>query len=59
MGEKRKRKKRKKEKEGNETKKEKEVELNTYGKAFEKDFGNMEVLIEEEEVCDFPGGDTA
>ena len=41
------------------TKKEKEVELNTCGKAFEKDFGNMEVLIEEEEVCDFPGGDTA
>ena len=39
--------------------KRKEVELNTYGKAFEEDFGNMEVLIEEEEVCDFPGGDTA
>ncbi len=37
----------------------KEVELNIYGKAFEKDFGDMEVLIKEEEVCDFPGGDAA
>ena len=36
-----------------------EVELNTYRKAFEEDFGNMEVLVEEEEVCDFPGGDAA
>ena len=41
------------------TKKEKEVELNTCGKAFEEDFGNMEVLIKEEEVCDFPGGDAS
>ena len=41
------------------TKNEKEVELNTCGKAFEEDFGNMEVLIKEEEVCDFPGGDAA
>ena len=37
----------------------KEVELNTCGKAFEKGFGDMEVLIKEEEVCDFPGGDAA
>ena len=52
----------KKEKEKRERKKEKErkeIELNTCGKAFEEDFGNMEVLIEEEEVCDFPGGDAA
>ena len=41
------------------TNKEIEVELNTCGKPFEEDFGNMEVLIKEEEVCDFPGGDTA
>ena len=42
-----------------EQKKRKEVELNTCGKALEEDFGNMEVLIKEEEVCDFPGGDAA
>ena len=48
-----------KEKEKEKEKKRKEVELNTYRKAFEEDFGNMEVLIKEEEVCDFPGGDTA
>ena len=47
------------EKEKEKEKKRKEVELNTYGKAFEENFGNMEVLIEEEEVCDFPGGDAA
>ena len=40
-------------------KEKKEVELNTCGGAFEKDFGDMEVLIKEEEVCDFPGGDAA
>ena len=40
-------------------KKRKEVELNTCGGALEEGFGNMEVLIEEEEVCDFPGGDAA
>jgi len=32
---------------------------NTYRKAFKEDFGNMEVLIKEEEVCDFSGGDAA
>ena len=37
----------------------KEVELNTCGEALEEGFGNMEVLIKEEEVCDFPGGDAA
>jgi len=37
----------------------KEVELNTCGGALEEGFGNMEVLIKEEEVCDFPGGDAA
>ena len=42
-----------------EKKKRKDVELNIYGKAFEKDFGDMEVLIKEEEVCDFPKGDAA
>ena len=42
-----------------EKKKRKEVELNTCGKALEEDFGDMEVLIKEEEVCDFPGGDAA
>ena len=31
----------------------------TCGGAFEEDFGDMEVLIEEEEVCDFSGGDAA
>ena len=44
---------------GRKEKERKEVELNIYGKAFEKDFGDMEVLIKEEEVCDFSGGDAA
>ena len=40
-------------------KKRKEVELNTCVGALEEGFGDMEVLIKEEEVCDFPGGDAA
>ena len=50
---------RKEKRERKKEKKRKEVELNIYGKAFEEGFGNMEVLIKEEEVCDFPGGDAA
>jgi hypothetical protein len=40
-------------------KKKKKALSNTYRKAFKEDFGNMEVLIKEEEVCDFSGGDAA
>ena len=50
---------RKEKRERKKEKKRKEVELNIYGKAFEKDFGDKEVLIKEEEVCDFSGGDAA
>ena len=38
-----------------EKKKIKEVVLNDCGGAFEKDFGDVEVLIEQEKVCDFSG----
>ena len=56
LGEEKERKRKKKRKVMKDKKK---TVLNVYRGAFKEDFGDMEVLIEEEEVCDFSGGDAA